>query len=204
MKQLGLLLIIIFISSCGKNAIEAPFIPTPGPSFSPIYSESNNYFSQYTNAFLAQYSYQKGSPYTGIVPPINFYDLSQLSYINNSSINISNDMYNGTTGQKVAGVCLEYESGDREILIDEQIWNQLGSDLLYAARKRAIIFHELGHCILNRPHQDELYRNYKTSIMNSVLIRQVDAQRWETSYDIELFRKDTTSIKSAINIYLDN
>jgi hypothetical protein len=207
MKKLGwLILFCLFFVSCGKKTTSNLYIPPTGTNYSPLFNESNNYFSAYTQSFISQYQLYKGSPYTGIIPAINFYDLSKLSYLTNSTINISNDLYeplNGTTGNAIAGVCLQYDNGDREILIDETVWSQLGSDLLFFARKRAIIFHELGHCVLNRGHIDDLYRNYKVSIMNSVLLRQNDAKRWQENYDKELFTQDQSVIKSAINIYID-
>ena len=63
----------------------------------------------------------------------------------------------------IAGQCQTYTDGNKAVVIDETYWNR-SSDL----KKEFIIFHELGHCILNREHHDEANENGScVSIMNS-------------------------------------
>lgn len=50
----------------------------------------------------------------------------------------------GTLGQ-----CKSYSNGSKKVVIDQQFWNR-ATDL----EKEYIIFHELGHCILDRDHDD--------------------------------------------------
>ena len=45
------------------------------------------------------------------------------------------------------GVCYYFSSGDREIEIDSTYW-QAASEI----RKRALVYHELAHCLCNRHH----------------------------------------------------
>lgn len=66
------------------------------------------------------------------------------------------------------GVCIKHNTGNKEIKIDKEYWFLISNEA-----KEQLIFHELGHCALNRPHQeeilsvlldDEIY-NYPQSIM---------------------------------------
>lgn len=65
--------------------------------------------------------------------------------------------------QGVVGQCQTYSDGSKAVVIEEGYWNRL-SDL----KKEFIVFHELGHCILNRGHLDEINASGSCgSIMNS-------------------------------------
>lgn len=50
----------------------------------------------------------------------------------------------GTLGQ-----CKSYSDGSKQVVIDQQFWNR-SSDI----EREYIVFHELGHCILGRDHDD--------------------------------------------------
>lgn len=65
-----------------------------------------------------------------------------------------------------AGVCYVYSTGEREIEIDTFFWNE-SSDLA----KEELIFHELGHCVLNRDHDSTLVKtdDYEYKIPNSIM-----------------------------------
>jgi len=67
----------------------------------------------------------------------------------------------------VAGQC-RYHSNmqiPREITIDQTFWNRSNVDL-----REMIIFHELGHCYLNRGHREDAHENGRcVSIMRSGL-----------------------------------
>ena len=64
----------------------------------------------------------------------------------------------------VAGQCQRNDNRPSQIIIDETIWNE-SSD----TEKEFLIFHELGHCILGRPHLDSAHTDGRcTSIMHSV------------------------------------
>lgn len=60
-------------------------------------------------------------------------------------------------GNRIAGQCInttELISGfsSKEIIIDSEFWSIAESEF----RKEWVILHELGHCILNRDHDDEM------------------------------------------------
>ena len=79
-----------------------------------------------------------------------------------SSIAISGYIQNietrGTLGQ-----CKSYSDGTQQIVIDEQYWNRISND-----EREYLVFHELGHCILKRVHNDEQDENGNCiSIMQS-------------------------------------
>jgi len=63
----------------------------------------------------------------------------------------------------VVGQCQTFVNGSKAVVIEESYWNR-ASDL----KKEFLVFHELGHCILNRNHLDESSANGScSSIMNS-------------------------------------
>lgn len=205
LKIISLTLISLFIS-CGKSNPNTKNNNPEVPEYSPLFVDSHPEFDIYVTEFLHQYSVMKGVGYNKEIPAINFYDLDELPYLSNLAINVSKHFNNA--GSSMAGVCLSYPSGKREILIDPEIWEQIESGVSCSdncfKRKQALIFHELGHCVLNRDHRDDKYRNYNLSIMNSILIRQSDVLRWEESYFYELFTSNTSDIMNDIDFFLDN
>ena len=65
--------------------------------------------------------------------------------------------------QGVVGKCLKYSNGTRVVTIEVMTWNGY-SDL----EKEFLIFHELGHCFLDREHTDKADVNGNcVSIMHS-------------------------------------
>lgn len=63
----------------------------------------------------------------------------------------------------VAGQCQTYKDGNKAIVIDETYWNRTS-----VLKREFLVFHELGHCILDRDHRDEAHADGScSSIMNS-------------------------------------
>lgn len=62
----------------------------------------------------------------------------------------------------VAGQCSYSSTSTRKVNIDSNYWEN-ATDL----EKEFVIFHELGHCYLDRSHLDEENNRYCTSIMHS-------------------------------------
>ena len=63
------------------------------------------------------------------------------------STNISTTF--GPMDDKHAGICHSWSDGHREITINKKYWDN------YSDKQREqLIFHELGHCALNRDHND--------------------------------------------------
>lgn len=68
---------------------------------------------------------------------------------------------------KYAGVCLKYSNGYREIQINSTHWKNYSLE-----QKEQLVYHELGHCVLNRGHNDKLMEantNCPDSIMRSYM-----------------------------------
>ncbi len=66
-------------------------------------------------------------------------------------------------GAGVVGQCRSYASGDHEVVIDRIRWNNLD-----AFQKEYLVFHELGHCVLGRSHDNNADESgVCTSIMQS-------------------------------------
>ncbi|MDA8693120.1 hypothetical protein N9L92_03590 [Saprospiraceae bacterium] len=53
----------------------------------------------------------------------------------------------------VAGTC-QYNSHFNHVTVDEEFWNR-GSDLF----REFVIYHELGHCVLHRDHEESSFDN---------------------------------------------
>lgn len=65
----------------------------------------------------------------------------------------------------VAGQCQRNEDRPNQVIIDQSIWDE--SDAFY---REFLVFHELGHCILNRGHLDSKNSDGScASIMHSVI-----------------------------------
>ena len=69
---------------------------------------------------------------------------------------------NLSSGQKVLGSCT---LGQKIVKINKEIWNDYDRNI-----QKEVIYHELGHCLLNRMHNNKrlLINNYSVpaSIMN--------------------------------------
>lgn len=72
--------------------------------------------------------------------------------------------------KKVVGLCSHKIAGKKEIIIDLDYWNKCSE-----SNKEMIVFHELGHCYLGRPHSDKMEANgICGSIMKSDLEDCID------------------------------
>jgi len=83
------------------------------------------------------------------------------------------------------GQCLTYESGLRQINIDIDYWSMSNS-----IQKEFLVFHELGHCLLQRSHDDTSGSDgYCRSIMSSGegFCRENYTSRTRDDYLDELF-----------------
>ena len=94
-------------------------------------------------------------------------------------------------GQGVAGQCSRpINSLDNDITIDETFINSNVSNLL----KELVVFHELGHCFLQREHREDEYPNGNCiSIMRSGLdgCRDNYTSSFRSIYIDELFDPDS-------------
>lgn len=215
MKVIGILLLTLLIS-CGKKSAGDKYTPPTGPNYSPIFTTSDLTLEDIAEEFYIEYYHQKGEHFNGTLPPINFYDLKTLNFVNTQArvphaVKFEMDFhYDAANNQTtMAGVCLSYPNGQKEILIDTAVWETIGQGFSCGnnecyERRRALVFHELGHCVLERQHKDSKYQNFNLSIMNSVLLRQNDVLRWEQEYFEELFSLDHSHLQSEIATWVQN
>ena len=75
------------------------------------------------------------------------------------------------------------------ILINSVVWEKLSE-----TQREVVIFHELGHCLLGRTHEDGLIVKYRTrvfkSIMNKNIIHESTYSKYKDYYMSELFLKN--------------
>lgn len=207
MKQFFLLLIISTLCACGNPKSEETDIDRPvTPKFSPIYVNSDTTFDPFVSEFMTHYLMFNSVNFTGDIPNINFHDLSTLDFVEMGAVDLSSHFYNAAnTPNTMAGICLEYEDGQKEILIDTEAWN---NTITNYERQKVLIWHELGHCVLLRAHKDSKHRGYNLSLMNSILISRTDYLRFENAtygdvYAEELFTHSHAELMNSINDYLD-
>lgn len=97
------------------------------------------------------------------------------------------------------GVCYIYSNDLREIIIRREWWVSAND-----SDRESLIFHELGHCKLDRDHDDETKviggKSVKLSMMNSIIVLGTDYSSHRPGYLDELFTDNKTSvINSFIN-----
>jgi hypothetical protein len=107
--------------------------------------------------------------------------------------------FGDTTDTRYDGVCVKYPDGTREILLKKK-WFDRASEV----QKEILIYHELGHCRLNRKHNSSsamAYDNHlsiKVSIMNPVVPSAYYYSEYRDAYLKELFHQDTSELELAL------
>lgn len=93
-------------------------------------------------------------------------------------------------------VCYIYSNDAREIIVRKEWW-----DYASDSDKESIIFHELGHCRLNREHDDgdvEIAgKSIKLSMMHHVIVTGSSYTERHSYYVDELFTKNQDPLKNA-------
>lgn len=87
------------------------------------------------------------------------------------------------------GVCITYNKHIKIIQINPRFWNVANQ-----YEKEALIFHELGHCELDKDHNDGFYqfKEHQTipaSLMRSQLLDSNTYTTYRNYYIYELFKK---------------
>jgi len=132
LQNLKIILLIMIISSCkGNHGFEYP----------------EYQLSKYTDTSLLPANYKTEDP--EILP---FYD-SFISYANfynyplpGTKIYLALDDLEASDSH-IKGKCIETSEGNA-VVIDRSYWNTLSD-----TSKEILVFHELGHCLLNRTHR---------------------------------------------------
>lgn len=74
-----------------------------------------------------------------------------------------------TIKQDYAGVCLVYSNGYKEIQINKDAWDYYSYE-----QKEQLVYHELGHCVFNKDHDNTLRKNCPNSIMRSFMFNEYE------------------------------
>ena len=94
-------------------------------------------------------------------------------YYNVNPYYVSAGFVDKLDGTKVA-ICTSWDSGYREIRFKSSFWDGLGD---YG--KEQLVFHELGHCVFNLPHNNNRYSNgCPMSIMNEYAFGDTNCYSW--------------------------
>lgn len=182
-----LLIAILILQGCGDtNKHSVPLIIR-------VYEVSNPIFYDNIESFYSEQLHWSGIETRKDVP-INFVadDYIPPGYTSN------NNNYHGT--------CIKYELSNgeivtREIFIKENYWNNVDE-----IAQQYLIFHELGHCILDRDHFDDFFitsdnKKIYVSIMSTYVSGEM-LENYENYYDgymQELFTQETTLLEELID-----
>jgi hypothetical protein len=92
------------------------------------------------------------------------------------------DLSKEFSNNKWVGVCITWGNGKRVVKIDKDHWEGI-----YDSQRLQLVYHELGHCVLNRPHFDQhgeiaedlealvplsIMRSYAFDILESVIFME--------------------------------
>ncbi len=90
-----------------------------------------------------------------------------------------------TSAENVAGTCWQRSDGVKRITINREWWSANTN----IDTREAVIFHELGHCSLNRGHDNFKENGIQQSLMASVLnyYQILNYQKYRRAYLRELF-----------------
>lgn len=106
-----------------------------------------------------------------------------LPDVNDLIIEFSGNLGEGANNGVTLGQCITSDNSTPTVKIDKTLFYNLGS-----CQKWMLIFHELGHCLLNRHHKDDYDSDGKRiSLMSTFLISELDCNAKHASYINELF-----------------
>jgi hypothetical protein len=175
MKVITALIISILFGSCGSPFLKHVIKHKRGVTRQ--FSTTNSIFLPFVEEFKNAHTKTHGSKISVGHIPINFGSPSNDSFV---------------------AVCHIYYDGSKEILIRKDKWEQFAD-----GDKRLTIFHELGHCYLDRAHKNDKIVNeceeFNTSIMSATLMPSTDYKKYQSLYDKELFTKNHEPLKETLN-----
>lgn len=111
--------------------------------------------------------------------------------------------FGDTENEAFQGVCFQYPDGTREVIIRKNWWDAADKDY-----RESLLFHELGHCRLDREHTEEIFltqeeRSYKASLMSSVIVGPKDYKDYKEEYLKELFLQKTDDLLTSLGLNFD-
>lgn len=174
-RDILFLLILVSTVSCGLPTV---FQDVKESNFTRQFATSNPEFDSYKAKFEQEGKQRLSEPNFAIGDiPINFGD---------------------TEGENYQGICIKYSDGTREIIIKKSWWDQ--QNQYY---RESLIFHELGHCRLDRDHDNHETvinnNSYKTSMMNQYIVAPNLYRSNKDAYLEELFTFSTTSLITSLS-----
>lgn len=181
MKKLLLLILLTVLTSCGGSGGGGSDTNDP-PLPRPGAGDSDAALLTYVDQFEARYNVT-----------VDYY--------------VDFDTEGETGGQGNAGttvgVCRVWSDGYREVLINKTWWDQQAD-----VSRKVLIFHELGHCTFDRPHNNNkdttVSPNRPESMMfptiNPIVYWYTQNQTWKDYYENELVdnREDTQNASWSI------
>lgn len=172
-----LLSLSILGSSCGLPLIGKHVVRKSGSDR--LYASTDSAFKSYVAEFEfhGKQITQNGSFSVGDIP-INFHTPSEDEY---------------------QGVCYLYSDDSREIIVRRAWWDMATED-----DRRSLIFHELGHCKLDRDHDNSTEviggANVKLSMMNAYIVTGKDYTDHQDAYHYELFKKNNALVLQSYGV----
>lgn len=160
-KKLIFLFISFSLASCGE-IIETD-LNFKDSSYVSSFTTSDPQFDKYKRSFEEDYYVETGQVISTEAIHINLKDKvdDKNSYV---------------------GICIIWPGG-QDIIIKEAYWKTLSE-----FSRKAIVYHELGHCALGRTHDNSLDEDGRaTSIMNQYLIAGSQFYTYYEQYIRELF-----------------
>jgi hypothetical protein len=146
--------------------------PNPPPGIHPELQEYVDRFEEYARKYY-------GESYSIPHMDIGFGDTSHFSEILHGP------------GYVTVGWCNKVSPTRRSIMIDEESWQHYPD-----IRKEQLMFHELGHCALDRPHvEEEDPENLPVSLMYPVMMNDSLYRLHRETYIKELFLCDVDKKK---------
>ncbi len=103
-------------------------------------------------------------------------------------------------GSRVIGFCQFLNNGQNLIVVNEAWWNG-ASDI----KREAMLFHEMGHCVLLRAHKTEFRTTDLSpiSLMYSFLLKPDVYAKYHESYLQELFTQKLPAISRPTAVYAE-
>lgn len=156
--------------------------PSPTPTSGPIYSGPAE-LEKYVLKFVDDAKIQGKNVLPDMKNPMLTIQIKSL------------DQY----GSTVIGLC-ESGGGQRRVTFDPDFWNVVSE-----TQRELLVHHELGHCVLYRPHRSDLLSTGKyASIMYPVIMTSSTYTSNFNYYQNELFTFEALEDKTAPKVHICN
>lgn len=172
-KLITLTALALLFVSCGANLGKH----TKESTGTRMFATTDSVFSSYIKKFEEEGRKHYGNDFSVGDIPVNFGETDNESY---------------------DGVCIKYTNGTKEIIIKKEWWDNRGE-----TSKEMMIFHELGHCRLDKDHDNEtvtMENNavVKMSLMNEVLPSTYSYVQYKAGYLADLFQSTKEVLKNLV------